>query len=281
MIRFADLHLHSRYSDGSETVAELVEKLLQSNITTFALTDHDSIRGVPELLEVSRGRAKAITGVEFSCLDHGDPCHILAYHFSLSDEKIGALLKKGDKLRLANFENRKQHLEKAHGIFFSEAELAWLHSLPKIGKPHIAKILIVRGLATDTADVIRRYLDGCKEGDARLPAQEVISSILAAGGIPVWAHPLGGEGEDHLSEKDFLSLLTRLISYGIQGMECYYSRYTKKEITFLLQKAHEFHLKISGGSDYHGENKTVRLGALCAEELTVTADMLSVLNLFE
>jgi len=277
---FVDMHLHSRYSDGSDTVPQLVEKLLACGITTFSLTDHDSVRGIPELLREANGKARAITGVELSCLDHGDPCHILAYGFSPEDPRILALVEKGEVLRRKNFENRKTHLERAHGIFFTEDELAWLFSLPKIGKPHIARILIRRGLAVDTDDVIRRYLNGCKDSDVRLEAEEVIPTVLAAGAVPVWAHPLGGEGEDHLSEAEFLSLAERLVSYGIKGMECYYSRYTEEEVAFLLRKARELSLAVSGGSDYHGENKTVILGELTAgKPLCVTADMLSVLDL--
>ena len=277
---FVDLHLHSRYSDGSDSVPELVEKLLSNGITTFSLTDHDSIRGIPELMEMSKGRAHAITSAEFSCLDKGDSCHILAYGFTPDDPHILALVEKGEELRRKNFENRKNYLEKAHGIFFTEKELAWLFSLPKIGKPHIARILIARGLAKDTDDVIRRYLNGCKDHDARLSAEEAISAILASGAIPVWAHPLGGEGEDHLAPHEFQSLAHRLVSYGIKGMECYYSRYNEEEIAFLLQQANALSLAVSGGSDYHGENKTVLLGELCAGKTKiVTEDKLSVLDL--
>ena len=278
-MKLADLHLHSRFSDGSDTPEELAQKLIENHFSFAALTDHDSIRGVEALQKAVNDRVTIITGVEFSCLDGGDQCHILGYGFDLTNEKIRSLLKKGDDLRLLNFENRRNHLEKAHGIVFTEEERSWLFSLPKIGKPHIARILIDRGLATDTSDVIRRFLDGCKDGDVRLPADEVISAILSAGGIPIWAHPLGGEGERHLAESEFCAFLPRLMSYGIQGLECYYSRYTRAEIDFLLQKANENHLAVSGGSDYHGKNKTVLLGELCAEDLTVTADMLSVLNL--
>ena len=277
---FIDMHLHSSYSDGSDSVPSLVEKLIKNGVTTFSLTDHDSVRGIPELLRETNGRARAITGVEFSCLDEGDPCHILAYGFSPDDPHILALVDKGEELRRQNFENRKNHLEKAHGIFFTEGELAWLFSLPKIGKPHIARILIARGLAKDTDDVIRRYLNGCKDNDVRLSAKETVCAILKAGAIPVWAHPLGGEGEDHLSAAEFLDLARRLVSYGVKGMECYYSRYNEEEIAFLLQKAADLSLAISGGSDYHGENKTVLLGELCAGKTKcVTVDMLSVLRL--
>ena len=150
---FADLHLHSNYSDGSDSVSELVEKLLLDNILTFALTDHDSTRGVSELLACAKGRATAISGVEFSCMEQKARCHILAYHFDLNDPHIQKLVDQGDALRRKNFENRKNHLEKVHGIFFTDEELQWLLSLPKIGKPHIAKVLIARGLAKDTQEI--------------------------------------------------------------------------------------------------------------------------------
>ena len=277
---FIDMHLHSSYSDGSDSVPFLVEKLIKNGITTFSLTDHDSVRGIPELLREAKGRARAITGVEFSCLDEGDSCHILAYGFSPDDPHILALVEKGEELRRKNFENRKEHLENAHSIFFTEDELAWLFSLPKIGKPHIARILIARGLAKDTQDVIRRYLNGCKDNDVRLSAKETVCAILKAGAVPVWAHPLGGEGEDHLSPAEFIDLAHRLVSYGIQGMECYYSRYNEEEIAFLLQKANELSLAVSGGSDYHGENKTVLLAELQAGKTKfVTENMLSLLDL--
>ena len=158
-MNLADLHLHSRYSDGSATVPELAEKLIQNHFTIAALTDHDSIRGVAELQKAAGNKVNIIAGVEFSCLDQGASCHILAYHFPLEHEKILSLLKKGDALRLLNFQNRREHLERVHGIIFTEDELSWLYSLPKIGKPHIAKILIKRGLAqnpTDSCLILRR-----------------------------------------------------------------------------------------------------------------------------
>jgi len=82
-----------------------------------------------------------------------------------------------------------------------------------------------------------------------------VKAILAAGGIPVWAHPLGGEGERRISAEEFQTQLETLLSYGLQGLECWYSRYTEKEIQGLLGTAQEKGLLVSGGSDYHGANK--------------------------
>ena len=113
---------------------------------------------------------------------------------------------------------------------------------------------------------MNKYLDGCKTGNSRFDGKAEIQIIKQAGGIPVWAHPLGGEGEQHLSEDEFLPKLKTMIECGIKGLECNYSRYSKTEIAFLTKCANENNLKITGGSDYHGTNKDIPLGKLCAEE---------------
>ncbi len=83
---------------------------------------------------------------------------------------------------------------------------------------------------------MRKYLDGCKTGNSRFDGDEAIQIIKNAGGIPVWAHPLGGEGEKHLSKEEFLPRLETMIASGIQGLECYYSRYNQEEIEILVKK---------------------------------------------
>ena len=95
----------------------------------------------------------------------------------------------------------------------------------------------------------------------------------SAGGVPVWAHPLGGEGESHMSAEEFLPRLKIMIECGIQGLECYYSRYNTQETEFLLKCANENNLLISGGSDYHGTNKDIPAGML-----NITADKLTIVE---
>ena len=112
---------------------------------------------------------------------------------------------------------------------------------------------------------MKKYLDGCKSGDTRFTGEEAIHAIKAAGGMPVWAHPLGGEGEKHLSKEEFLPKLVKMKTFGIEGLECYYSRYNLEEIEFLIQCANDNELIVTGGSDYHGSNKTVPIGKLCTD----------------
>jgi len=120
---------------------------------------------------------------------------------------------------------------------------------------------------------MKKYLDSCKTGNTRFDGIEAINAIISAGGVPVWAHPLGGEGESHMSAEEFLPRLKIMIECGIQGLECYYSRYNTQETEFLLKCANENNLLISGGSDYHGTNKDIPAGML-----NITADKLTIVE---
>ena len=125
---------------------------------------------------------------------------------------------------------------------------------------------------------MRKYLDDFKTGNSRFDGHEAIHSIISAGGIPVWAHPLGGEGEVHSTQEEFLAKLDIMKQAGIKGLECHYSRYSKDEIDFLVRCAEENDLFITGGSDYHGTNKDIPLGKLNVDNIPVSADSLTILN---
>jgi predicted metal-dependent phosphoesterase TrpH len=124
-----------------------------------------------------------------------------------------------------------------------------------------------------------KYLNGCKSGDTRFSGEEAINAIVASGGIPVWAHPLGGEGEMHFSVEEFLPKLKEMINFGIKGLECYYSRYNLNEAEFLVKCAKQNNLLISGGSDYHGSNKSnIKIGQLCVENKEIDSNKLNILK---
>lgn len=163
-------------------------------------------------------------------------------------------------------------------IELTDEELAWLYSRRSVVKTHLANILVNRGLASDNVSAMKKYLDGCKTGDTRFTGEEGISAILAAGGIPVWAHPLGGEGEKHLSKEEFLPKLEIMKSFGIKGLECYYSRYNFDEINFLVEYAEKNGFLISGGSDYHGTNKSIPLLRLNCNNTPINSEKLTLLN---
>jgi predicted metal-dependent phosphoesterase TrpH len=136
----------------------------------------------------------------------------------------------------------------------------------------------IRNNARIYIDAMKKYLKGCKTPNSKFDCREAISAIISAGGIPIWAHPLGGEGEIHINQETFIERFKQMKEYGIQGLECYYSRYNKDEIKFLTNFAKENGMFISGGSDYHGTNKDIELYTLNEDKSYVEIENLTVLK---
>lgn len=146
------------------------------------------------------------------------------------------------------------------------------------GKPHIAGVIVKMGLAETVSGAIEKYMKNLPGDNDKLDAEKAIFAINTAGGIAVWAHPLGGEGEKHLSEEEFSAQLDLLVGYGIQGLECFYSRYGKNEISFLCGTADNNGLCKSAGSDYHGSVKNIEIGTLSREISDFNVEKVSILS---
>ena len=263
-----DLHIHTAASDGSDSPASLAQKVLKAGLELFSVTDHDTIDGALAMEALLPAGISYIRGVEFSCVSPGGKCHILGYGYDPAHPVFRAALQEGSQLRREKLENRIIHLREKFGIRLTEEELRWLRSLKSPGKPHLGSLLLNQGLAPDRSTAIRRYLSGVPGRD-RIDSKTAIDAIRAAGGIAVWAHPLGGEGEKRLTRSEFEHRLAVLMAEGIQGLECRYSRYGMDESELLLHCAREKGLIATGGSDYHGSNKKgIELGQLG----TVSAD---------
>ena len=258
-----DLHIHTTASDGSDSPAELARRL--GGLKLFSVTDHDTIDGALAMEPLVPAGIGYIRGVEFSCVFPGGKCHILGYGYDPANPVFRSALQEGAQLRQEKLRRRLAHLQERFGISFNEEELHWLHSLSSPGKPHLGRLLLNRGLAPDLNSAIRTYLSGVPGRD-RIEAKTAIEAIRAAGGIAVWAHPLGGEGEKRLTRAEMEARLEILTGLGIQGLECRYSRYSNADEALLLGFARSHGLLVTGGSDYHGSNKKgIELGQLGAE----------------
>ena len=275
-----DLHIHSNYSDGSNSVEELLDIIKKNDIKIFALTDHDTIDGCKKLSTIIPSNIKFVSGIELTCSYEDIRAHILGYNCDFDNEELNNLIKKGKIMRRKKLDTRIEFLKKVWNIILTDKEKEWLYSRNSVVKLHIANILVNRGLENDNITAMNKYLDGCKTPNTRFSADEAINTIVASGGIPVWAHPLGGEGEKHDNKEIFLPKLEKMINLGIKGLECYYSRYNEKETEFLVTSAKKNNLYISGGSDYHGTNKNnifpaqlnVQNSFIDSKYLTVLAD---------
>ena len=273
-----DLHLHTTASDGSDSPAALIDKARAIGISVMAITDHDTLAGLAEIGE--HDDITVVGGVEFSCHSkNGDfDCHILGYGFDPHNEAILSALDHGRKMRLFKLERRIEYMKSVHGITLTEEEIAELRSYNSVAKPHLAGILIRRGLAKSVADAIDKYLKGAKFPDDRIDAKEAIDAIELSGGVSVYAHPLGGEREVRLTPCEVKKRILALKEQGIDGIEAIYSRYDESDEQLLLNIADELSLLVSAGSDYHGENKTVRLGELSSDGSFSRAECISILE---
>lgn len=278
-MKLADLHVHSNNSDGSDSVENLVKEIKKANLEIFALTDHDTIAGCIEITKYIPENIKFIPSIELTCQTGDIKCHILGFNCNPADEKLNALIQKGKELRRKKLETRLDYIKNVLHIDLTNDELNWLYSRKSVVKTHLANLLVKRKMAKTNVEAMQKYLDGIKTGNTRFSIEEAIDAIVTSGGIPVWAHPLGGEGEKHIAHEKFMPRLEKMIAYGIKGLECYYSRYTLDEVKFLINCANSNNLLISGGSDYHGTNKeNIQLAKLNVDSTPIDAENLTVLK---
>ena len=273
-----DLHLHSDFSDGSDSVEVLIKKIIKANIKIFALTDHDTVEGVKQIIKFLPADIKFLPSTELTCESNNIKCHILGYNCNPNSQILLDLIEKGKKLRRKKLEVRINYLKETWGIIFEQKELDWLYSRASVVKTHLANLIVKRGLAPNNISAMKKYLDDCKVKNTKFSIEEAIFAIKESGGIPVWAHPLGGEGEVHIGGEIFLKNLKTMKTLGIKGLECYYSRYNFDEINFLINCANSNNLLISGGSDYHGKNKDIPLAKLNCENIFIDSEKLTILD---
>lgn len=274
-----DLHIHSDCSDGSDSVESLLNIIANANIKIAALTDHDTISGCEKLEKLNLPTdIKIIKGIELTCEQNGLQCHILGYNCDIKNKALCSLIEKGKILRRNKLNLRLQFLENTWNIIFTDKELEWLYSRQSVVKTHIAEILVRRGLADNNLNAMKKYLDGCVAKNCKFKIEEAVFTIKKSGGIPVWAHPLGGEGEPHIDHNEFKKRLEIMKKYGIEGIECYYSRYNSSEAQMLVDYAKSDNLLISGGSDYHGKNKNIPIGRLNCNDLDIDINHLTLVK---
>lgn len=258
-----DLHMHTTISDGTNTPEELLSVVKSAGISYFSITDHDAVKGaqiMPDLL--SPGDPVFIPGVEFSCKDDLGKYHILGYAFDPASPSIQKIVDKGHENRMTEVRSRLQALKDECSIVFPEDEIEKLLALANPGKPHIGNLLVKYGYAESRGQAITEIINKLKVKSLDLDPAEVITAIRDGGGISVLAHPAFGSGTQRIFGKELEKRVDHLISMGLQGIEAYYSGFSKEIRDEVLSIAESRGLLITCGSDYHGNNKTVRPGEL-------------------
>ncbi|MBE5736486.1 MAG: PHP domain-containing protein [Clostridiales bacterium] len=260
-----DLHLHTKYSDGTDDIGELINKLEANKVKYFSITDHDNITSFYKIknnLDLLKDKQmQYISGIEISSDFEGQSMHILVYNYDTNIPAITSILDEIHHLRIERIKAHIENLKNSFQIELDNKELLWLFSHTNPSKPHLANILIKKGYGTDVSSVIKKYLHS-RFSHLKLDAKQIVSQLSKHKLIVGIAHPLGGVGEPRISKEQLEHNVTTLKECGIKFLECYYSLYNKEDRETIVKIAKKNSLKLSGGSDYHGKNKTVEIGNL-------------------
>ena len=255
-----DLHIHSHYSDGILSPAELVRMAHGAGLEACSITDHDNIEGQREaLLEGSRLGIEVIEGVEFSVHMGDQDIHILGYLVDLDD---GTLVEQVSMLGAARLERAEEIVRRlaGSGLVIPFEDVVELSGKGTVGRPHIAKVLVTHGLVGSFQAAFGRYIgEGrpCYVPKTVLPLDRVVSLIGNAGGIAVWAHP-GERVRDR-------ALLGEILEAGVGGLEAYHPNHDPDVEREIERVTAEEGLVATGGSDYHFfEAKQIDVGGVTA-----------------
>lgn len=260
-IRKIDLHIHTTVSDGTDTPGSIITYVRASGIGLFSVTDHDALKGCEDILSALTAEDPAfLTGVEFSCRDEEGKYHILGYGYDPDSDPIRRIVDLGHGYRMNKVKARLDFLETQFGFHFPEGELSTLLALDNPGKPHIGNLMVKYGYAETREKAIREYIDKLRFRCDYVRPQEAIEGILGSGGIPVLAHPVYGSGDQMILGDEMDARLRRMMDFGLQGVEAYYSGFTSKLRDQMLSFASRYGLYVTAGSDYHGSNKLISLG---------------------
>ena len=262
MKHLCDLHTHSVFSDGTLTPTQLVELAEELGLGAVALTDHNTVLGLPEFLAAAEGKAlKAVPGVEFS-VDYLDrELHILALY--IQPEHYEAAMEIAQRL---NENKRKSNLDLIANLNKAGYEISYekIKASMPAGEPNralIAAELTKLGYTSSNQDAFNRLLSpkhGFYHPPKRIDAFELIEFVHSIGAVPVWAHPFL-----HLKEEaQVRTFLPKAIEAGLKGMEVRYPMHTPEQTALAAALVEEYGLLPSGGSDFHGTNKpTISLGS--------------------
>jgi 3',5'-nucleoside bisphosphate phosphatase len=250
MLTFADLHIHTYFSDSTLSPRDVIEKALQENISCVAITDHDTVDGVAPTQQAALSHSvEVISGIELSSEVNGQDVHILGYFLDCSSEALAIKLGLIQSVRKERINKMIDKL-KGHGVDNITAdEVAVLTKSDSVGRPHLALLLKEKGWVSSLQQAFDKYL---AEGSCayvkkfKQTPQEAIQLIREAKGVAVLAHPM-------VTKKD--EMIPQLVDAGLQGLEAYYPNCSEGVIAYYKNLAKKYHLVLTGGSDAHGDGK--------------------------
>ncbi|GGI75353.1 PHP domain-containing protein [Legionella impletisoli] len=254
-----DLHCHSIYSDGTHTPEELIAMGVQAGLKVLALTDHDSMAGVNELLTAGAGKMHIINGIELSTRWKKHELHIIGLNIPLDDVSFNALIARQRENRHARALEIASKLA-SFGVEDAYEKACAVAGHEQVARPHFAKVLMNEGITDSLQSGFNRLLGRGKPAYVVTPwveMDEAVKSIALAGGQAVIAHPL----KYSLTRTKLNELIKSFKESGGVGMEVVSGETMDIQVSELVKLCNRYDLLASSGSDFHGEQVSrIRLG---------------------
>lgn len=264
---YADLHMHTNFSDGTYTPEELAGHAKRCGFRAVALTDHDTMEGCARMgVACEAGGVEFIPATELTAEHGGHELHMLGYFLDAQNERLATDLAKFQQVRQQRIYDMVKRLNEMNVPIQAEAVFA-LANCRSPGRPHVARTLVQGGFCRSLDEAFERFLRKGKPAwvpKFKISATDAINLIHHAGGLAVMAHP----GLNHNDD-----LIPDLVAAGMDGIECFHTKHSTTMNQRYLMIADKYHLLVTGGSDCHGMSKgkpligTIKIPYDCVERL--------------
>ena len=248
-MKFADLHLHTYFSDGTFSPEELVGHGHRLGFAALALTDHDSVEGCTRMVAACEAAGiDFIPGTELTAEHNDTEIHLLGYCLDTENQKLLSDIAKFQAVRQSRIHEMVARLNGLNVPLKVESVFA-LANCKSPGRPHVARALVKAGLVGSLDEAFERFLKKNRPAwvpKAKMSALEAIELVHLAGGLAVMAHPGLNRTDD---------VIPVLVEAGLDGIECFHTKHSTITSERYLEMADKYHLLITGGSDCHGFSK--------------------------